>query len=150
MLRRPGIDAPVEGDRRERLRIGEILLQTRDPLLLELLELGRVEARLARHVGDEREHRRHAAAHGLDRDRRTVDASAHAHGCAQEIETVLQLLARQRFRSPLEHRRGELPRAAMSLQRLLGAVAQDESSLHRRATRLLLEQAHSHPVRRAS
>ena len=150
MSGRAWVDASVELDGCQRLRIGAILLEAGDALLLQLLEFGGIESRLLRHVGDEREHCRNATTNGLDDEGRTIDSTAHTHRRPKQIKAILELLSSECFRAALQHGRRELTSRAMALQGFLGAKAHHESTLHCTAARLLLEQAQSHSVRKCN
>src|SRR5436190_2713840 len=121
-------------------RLGLYLLELRDVLLLQLVELRRVEARTTELLRDELQYRQEVVAYRLDRRHDVVAAGRYRHLGLELVERVLHLLARQRRRAAREHPRGELRRGDLAGQRLFGANAHGDLGDHLIAPRLLGEQ----------
>ena len=107
---------PVEGHRSDRLRIAALLLERRETLLLDLVELGGGKCRLAQDLRNESEHRRQLLPDGFDRGRDGGGRAADLNPRFQAIQLVLDLLPRTRQRSAHQQRRSNLGRGCSTHQ----------------------------------
>ena len=143
---RPGLKLPRERDACEHLRLALHLLDLREVFLLELLELGRVEARRAQLLRHEIEHRDEVVFHSLDSHRCGVGARAETDLCLELVQRVLYLLPRQCGGAALEHAAGQLADRALPIERGLRAVAQNDLRDDAVAARLLGKERDLHAI----
>ena len=138
MLRAVHLHGPVGGDERLCLRLGALLFDLDDVLLLELVELVCREARSLEGFEDQLERRHEVLPAGLDRRARRVRADAgKADARLELVERILEVGPGLGGRSALQHARGQVGNRGLPRQGLLGAVAQLDREVHGVAARLL-------------